>query len=68
MERETSTSGCLPGADLTIGNSSTDDFFGPGTDVSNASITQARVQIINGFVSNSVSDRDELALRGLTAI
>ena len=64
MERETSTSGCLPGADLTIGNSSTDDFFGPGTDVSNASITQARVQIINGFVSNSVSDRDELALRG----
>ena len=64
MERETSTSGCLPGADLTIGNASTDDFYGPGTDVSNASITQARVQIINGFVSNSVSDRDELALRG----
>ena len=32
--------------------------------MSNASITQARVQIINGFVSNSVSDRDELALRG----
>ena len=30
----------------------------------NASITQARVQIINGFVSNSVSDRDELALGG----
>ena len=64
MMRETNNLGCLPGSGLSIGTASTNDFYGPSGQVENANLTQARVQIIRGFVSNGISDRDELALRG----
>ena len=66
MTRETATTGCLPGADLSIGTASSNDFYGPNNDVVSANITEARVQIVGNFVSNGISDRDELALRGTT--